>query len=86
LAGPRRIYMDALEKLKNIIVDQLGVAESEVTSEAHFQDDLGADSLDIVEMIMALESEFGIEVSDEKAETLQTVGDVVKFIEEIKKG
>jgi acyl carrier protein len=78
--------MDTLNTLKNIIVDQLGVAESEVTPDAHFQDDLGADSLDIVEMIMALESEFGIEVSDEKAETLQTVGDVVKFIQETKGG
>ena len=76
--------MDTFDTLKNIIVDQLGVAESEVTKDAHFQDDLGADSLDIVEMIMALESEFGIEVSDEKAETLQTVGDVIKFIAEAK--
>ena len=76
--------MDTFDTLKNIIVDQLGVAESEVTKDAHFQDDLGADSLDIVEMIMALESEFGIEVSDEKAEALQTVGDVIKFIEEAK--
>jgi len=76
--------MDNFETLKNIIVDQLGVAESEVTPEAHFQDDLGADSLDIVEMIMALESEFGIEVSDEKAETMQTVADILKFIEEVK--
>ncbi len=78
--------MDTYETLKNIIVDQLGVAESEVTKDAHFQDDLGADSLDIVEMIMALESEFGIEVSDEKAETLQTVRDVIKFIDEAKGG
>ena len=76
--------MDSFDTLKNIIVDQLGVAESEVTKDAHFQDDLGADSLDIVEMIMALESEFGIEVSDDKAEALQTVGDVIKFIEEAK--
>jgi acyl carrier protein len=76
--------MDTFSTLKNIVVDQLGVAESEVTMEAHFQDDLGADSLDIVEMIMALETEFGIEVSDDKAETLQTVGDVVKFINEAK--
>ncbi len=76
--------MDTFSTLKNIVVDQLGVAESEVTMEAHFQDDLGADSLDIVEMIMALETEFSIEVSDDKAETLQTVGDVVKFINEAK--
>ena len=78
--------MDIFEKMKEIFVDQLGVAASEVTMEAHFQDDLGADSLDIVEMIMELESNFGIEVSDEKAETLQTVGDVVKFIEGVKGG
>ena len=76
--------MDIFDKLKEIVVDQLGVAESEVTIEAHFQDDLGADSLDIVEMIMELESNFNIEVSDDKAEMLQTVGDVVKFIKEIK--
>lgn len=76
--------MDIFDKLKEIVVDQLGVAESEVTIEAHFQDDLGADSLDIVEMIMELESKFSIEVSDEKAEMLQTVGDVVKFIKEFK--
>jgi acyl carrier protein len=76
--------MDIFDKLKGIIVEQLGVAESEVTMEAHFQDDLGADSLDIVEMIMELESNFAIEVSDDKAEMLQTVGDVVKLIKETK--
>ena len=76
--------MEVTESIKNLIVDQLGVAEGAVTAEAHFQDDLGADSLDIVEMIMALESEFGIEISDEKAEGLLTVGDVVKFIDSVK--
>lgn len=70
------------EKIKAIIVEQLGVDESEVTPEAHFIDDLGADSLDTVELVMALEEEFGIEISDEDAEKIQTVGDAVKYIEE----
>ena len=71
-----------LEKVKGIIVEQLGVDESEVTPEAHFIDDLGADSLDTVELVMALEEEFGVEISDEDAEKIQTVGDVIKYIEE----
>ena len=69
------------DKLKSIIVEQLGVKIDEITPTAHFADDLGADSLDIVEMIMAVEEEFSIQVSDEEAESLQTVNDVVKFIE-----
>jgi len=69
------------DKLKGIIVEQLGVKENEITINAHFADDLGADSLDIVEMIMAVEEEFSIQVSDEEAESLQTVADVVRFIE-----
>lgn len=69
------------DKLKGIIVEQLGVKIEEITPTAHFADDLGADSLDIVEMIMAVEEEFSIQVSDEQAETLQTVNDVCKFIE-----
>lgn len=69
------------EKIKAIIVEQLGVDESEVTKEAHFIDDLGADSLDTVELVMALEEEFGIEISDEDAEKIQTVGDAIKYIE-----
>ncbi len=73
---------ETFDKLKGIIVEQLGVKEGEITAEAHFADDLGADSLDIVEMIMAVEEEFGIQVSDDEAESLQTVQDVVKFIEE----
>ena len=71
-------------KIRKIVAEELNVTEDDVTLNASFQDDLGADSLDIVEMIMALESEFGIEVSDEKAEALQTVADVMKFIEEAK--
>lgn len=70
------------ERLKGIIVEQLGVKESEITAEAHFADDLGADSLDIVEMIMAVEEEFSIQVSDEEAEGLSRVQDVVKFIDD----
>jgi len=75
---------EVFEKLKGIIVEQLGVKESEISLEAHFADDLGADSLDIVEMIMAVEEEFGIQVSDEEAESLTKVKDVVKFIEDHK--
>jgi len=69
------------EKIKKIVVDQLGVDESEVTPEASFVDDLGADSLDTVELVMALEEEFGIEIPDEDAEKLLTVEDVIKYIE-----
>jgi acyl carrier protein len=65
-----------------IIVEQLGVGEDEVTPEASFIDDLGADSLDLVELIMALEEEFGLEISDEEAEKIQTVQDVINYINE----
>ena len=68
------------EKVKEIVVEQLGVEEDEVTMESSFIDDLGADSLDIVELIMALEEEFDIEVPDEEAEKITTVGDVVEYI------
>ena len=70
------------EKVKQIIVEQLQVDEAEVTPGASFQEDLGADSLDIVELVMAFEEEFSVEVPDEDAEKLQTVGDVIKYIEE----
>ena len=70
------------QRVKDIIVEQLGVKPDQVTQEAKFVEDLGADSLDIVELIMALEEEFGIEVPDEQAEKLLNVGDVVKYIEE----
>ena len=70
------------EKITEIIVEQLGVKPEEVTPEASFVDDLGADSLDTVELVMALEEEFGIEVPDEDAEKLTTVGDAMKYIEE----
>ncbi|MBL8033852.1 MAG: acyl carrier protein [Leptospiraceae bacterium] len=69
-------------KVKKIIAEQLGVDEGEITNESHFIDDLGADSLDTVELVMALEEEFGIEIPDEDAEKIQTVGDVQKYIEE----
>ena len=69
-------------KVKDIIVEQLGVNADQVAPEAKFIEDLGADSLDTVELIMALEEEFGIEVPDEEAEKLVSVGDVVRYIEE----
>lgn len=68
------------EKVKEIVVDQLGVEEDDVKLEASFIDDLGADSLDIVELIMALEEEFDLEIPDEEAEKITTVGDVVDYI------
>lgn len=70
------------EKVKDIIVEQLGVNPEQVTQEAKFIEDLGADSLDTVELVMAFEEEFGIDVPDEEAEKLQSVGDVVRYIEE----
>ena len=73
---------EVLEKVKGIIVEQLGVAENAVTMEASFIDDLGADSLDIVELVMALEEEFDIEIPDNDAEKVVTVEDVVEYIKE----
>ena len=69
------------EKVKKIVADHLGVDEQKVTEEASFIDDLGADSLDTVELVMAFEEEFGSEISDSDAEKILTVGDAVKFIE-----
>ena len=68
------------ERVKNVIVDQLSVDADEVTLEASFVDDLGADSLDVVELIMGLETEFDIEIPDEDAEKISTVGDAVEYI------
>ena len=73
---------EIFEKVKAIIVEQLGVAETSVEMEASFIDDLGADSLDIVELVMALEEEFDIEIPDADAEKVVTVGDVVEYIKE----
>jgi len=72
---------DVFERVKRIIVERLGVDEAEVTPEASFKDDLGADSLDVVELVMELEDEFDMEISDEDAEKITTVGEVVKYIE-----
>lgn len=69
-----------LKKVKNIISEQLGIDAEEITMESSFMDDLGADSLDIVELIMALETEFDLEIPDEDAEKISTVGDVVEYI------
>ena len=70
------------EKITKIIVDKLGVEESEVTKEASFTNDLGADSLDTVELIMEFEKEFNLSIPDEKAETIATVGEAIKYLEE----
>jgi acyl carrier protein len=72
------------EKVTQIIVEKLGVSESEVTPEATFAQDLGADSLDTVELIMELEKQFDVKIPDEKSESIQTVGDAIKYIEDIK--
>jgi acyl carrier protein len=73
---------ELFEKIKTVVVDQLGVEEDDVTEDAAFVDDLGADSLDIVELVMALEEEFGVSIPDEQAEKIKTVGDAVDFIAE----
>jgi acyl carrier protein len=74
------------QKVRDIIVEQLGVNADQVTTEAKFIEDLGADSLDTVELVMAFEEEFGIEVPDEEAEKLLTVGDVIRYIEDRAQG
>ena len=72
--------MSVEKRVKEIIVEQLGVNENEVTPEDKFVDDLGADSLDLVELVMALEEEYNIEISDEEAEKILTVGDAIEYI------
>ena len=72
---------DIFDRVKRIVVDRLGVDEAQVIMEASFKDDLGADSLDVVELVMELEDEFDLEISDEDAEKINTVGEVVKYIE-----
>jgi len=74
--------MSAEEKVKDIIAEQLGVKKEEIKPESSFVDDLGADSLDTVEVVMALEEEFGIEIPDEDAEKITTVGEAIKYIDE----
>ncbi len=73
---------EIFDKLKELVVDQLGVEEDEVTMEATMQDDLGADSLDLVDLVMSVEEEFGVKVADEDLESIKTVGDIVNYIEE----
>ncbi len=73
--------MSTFEKVKGIVADQLGVEAEEIKEDSTFVDDLGADSLDIVELIMRFEDEFGVEIPDEKAEKIKTVNDIVKYID-----
>jgi len=77
---------DIAERVKKIVVENLGVEEDKITDSASFIDDLGADSLDTVELVMAFEEEFGIEIHDDAGETIQTFGDAVKFIREAEAG
>ena len=72
---------DVSTKVKKMVADHLGIEESKVNEESNFMDDLGADSLDTVELVMAFEEEFGSEISDSEAEKILTVGDAIKFIE-----
>lgn len=74
--------METLEKIRELVVEQLGVDEEQVTPEASFREDLSADSLDIVELVMAFEEEFDIEIPDEDAEQIQTVNDAAEYIKE----
>jgi acyl carrier protein len=73
------------DKIKEIVADQLGVSVEEVIPEASFIDDLGADSLDIVELVMAIEEEFGLEIPDDDAEKIQTIGDAISYVDERQK-
>ncbi len=72
------------EKIKEIIIDELGIDESKVTMEARFREDLGADSLDAVEIIMQIEEEFGVEINEDVIQNMKVIGDIVKYIEENK--
>ena len=77
--------MSTFDKVKEVIIDKLGVEDLAITNEAHFVDDLGADSLDTVELIMEFEEEFGIEIPDEDAEKITTVGTALEYIEKAQK-
>ncbi|MBQ4051253.1 MAG: acyl carrier protein [Oscillospiraceae bacterium] len=70
------------DKVKDILVDQLDCEEDKVTMDASVTDDLGADSLDLVDLVMSLEDEFGVEINDDQVETIKTVGDIVRYIED----
>ncbi len=72
------------EKIKEIIIDELGIDESKITMDARFREDLGADSLDAVEIIMQIEEEFGVEINEEVIQDMKVIGDIVKYIEENK--
>ncbi len=72
---------DVAERVKKIVIEHLGVEEAKVTPNAHFIDDLGADSLDTVELVMAFEEEFSVEIPDDAAETILTVGDAINFLQ-----
>jgi acyl carrier protein len=78
--GGEKFKMEVIDRVKKIIIDQLGIDASKITEESSFVDDLGADSLDIVELIMALEEEFDVEIPDEDAEKIKTVGDATKYL------
>jgi acyl carrier protein len=80
-----KIMSEVAERVKKIIVDKLSVEESEVTNEASFTNDLGADSLDTVELIMEFEKEFGVSIPDSEAEKIQTVGDAIAYVEKVGK-
>ena len=82
IIGVRGIIMDNTKRVKNVICEQLGVDENSISEETSFIEDLGADSLDVVELIMGFESEFDIEIPDESAEKMVTVGDVLDYLKE----
>ena len=75
--------MSTFDKVKEVVIDKLGVDEAAITEEAHFVNDLGADSLDTVELIMEFEEEFGIEIPDEEAENITTISSAIKYIDEV---
>jgi acyl carrier protein len=80
--GGNRVEDSTFERVQSVVAEQLGVDPDKVTLDAEFVQDLNADSLDLVELIMQLEEEFGVEISDEQAESIKTVGDAVEFIQE----
>ena len=80
MRGGEKFKMEVIDRVKKIIIDQLGIDASKITEESSFVDDLGADSLDIVELIMAFEEEFDVEIPDEDAEKIKTVGDATRYL------